>query len=381
MFKKMMVSNLAGRLILLFASLILLIITYFLCISNRHHNNMPDQVIIFSEHTTTFAGSHDMKLLDIRSNGIADFGVKTGNGGIFFLIQTDKLAWLDKEELNIFNPLTRTVDKKWIPYTGRKIEGRNLRVSDFQIVSISPNGNKFAYLSSAGPCLYIGGLPKFGKKQFSLGSKSDLHVFDLMKNKDSLIVQNVFEFGVPQWSPDGQKILYTGPKNDNYFDQVYLNKIAVEANISWQELIQGSIFVYDLDSGTATKLCLGVYPQWSPDGKQISFLTEENNMGILNFQNMEVRKLHIKGVINPGTFKMAWSSDGGFIAYLARPENEFLRALLKVVSGSWYERPSSLRIIGTTKGAEDLYVVTKNFGDIKFAPNIYKKILKGDSND
>jgi Tol biopolymer transport system component len=341
----------------------------------KEHGGMPNQVIIFSEHKKDYSGSHDIKLLNLPPLNILDLNIKTEIYGNFFVTKSDEITWIGKENVYFFNPLTKLVNKQILPRTGVMFKGRNLTISGFQIVSISPSGNKFAYLFLTGTNLYIGGSPKIGGKVHSLGFKSELHVFDLVKNEDSLIVNDAADWGPPQWSSDESKILYTRPESDNYFDQSYLDKVVANDNISWQAEIQSAVFVYDFNTGIVNKLCLGINPQWSPDGEKIAFLTENNKIGIYDLRTKGFKELLVNGYIDPITFRMTWSSDQKFIAYLGNSKYSILLGLIRVVSGSWYARPMSLWV-AKTDGTGDRYIETRNFGDIKFAPEIYKRFLK-----
>jgi len=347
-------------------------VTTYIAISfaDNANKNIPEQLMIFSEHKEAYSSGHSLKLLDIVSKNGSDLGIKTYSYGDFYIVKGDCIAWvggIDQRgggKLFIWNPETKNTEEKRIPV--------ELLPPVFYI-SISPSGDKVAYLIPYGKSLYLGGEPKIGQRANSLGSKSELHIFDLEKNEDYIVTKDAFDWGSPQWSPDDQKIIYTRPNSDNYLNQDYLDRMDVKNNSSWQNLIQSAVFVYDLDKKVEHKICLGIEPRWSHDGNKITFITENNKIGIFNLQNNERTELSTKAKLDIVTFKIAWSLDGKYLAYLGKPVHSlvsYLQGLTKL-----YERPLSLWII-KTDGTQEEYIQTANFGDIKFAPGSYKILLK-----
>jgi len=103
----------------------------------------------------------------------------------------------------------------------------------------------------------------------------------------------------PAWSPDGSKIAFRrGRSNQSISD-------------TWG----GDIYVMNADGSDVTQLTFsthttsGVQPTWSPDGKQIAFLS--NGIYTMNADGSESRR--IKGF--PYALHPDWSPDGQLIAF------------------------------------------------------------------
>jgi Tol biopolymer transport system component len=88
------------------------------------------------------------------------------------------------------------------------------------------------------------------------------------------------------------------------------------------------IWVHDLARGISTRLSqrLGQYPQWSPDGSRVAWLTRDDagTIGIYETRANGVGDQSLLLPIGPGaggtTFPTDWSSDGRFILYYARSD-------------------------------------------------------------
>ena len=94
------------------------------------------------------------------------------------------------------------------------------------------------------------------------------------------------------------------------------------------EVERRGIWVHDLARGVSTRLSsrFGQYPQWSPDGTRIAWLTrnDEDVIGIYekraNGVGDESLLLKIGADVGGTTFPTDWSSDGRFLLYYARSE-------------------------------------------------------------
>jgi serine/threonine protein kinase len=88
------------------------------------------------------------------------------------------------------------------------------------------------------------------------------------------------------------------------------------------------IWVHDLKRGIPTRVSarLGQYPQWSPDGSRIAWLTRNDDGVIGIYEKREsgvgdqASLLKIGAGAGGTTFPTDWSSDGRFIFYYARSE-------------------------------------------------------------
>lgn len=332
--------------------------------AGNRNQNISNELIIFSEHHTAFYSGHNIKFLDIHSGQITDLGIKTCSHGDFFIIKSNRIAWFCNNELFIWNPKTAVIEKKKIQIFPFPME---------TLISVSPSGDKIAYLKSYGRRLYIGGRPKSGQYLKSLGFISELHIFDLVKNEDYIITTKVSDWGAPQWSPDEKKILFTRPADDNYFVQSFLDKVKIGKDDFWQKSVQSAIFIYDLDKNIEYKLCLGIVPQWNSKGDKIVFLTENNRIGIFSLADRQKIELPTRGNPDLISFKAVWSSNETYIAYLGKPKLSLIYYARGLIKG--YERPSGLWII-SIDGIHEEYLKTRNFGNIKCAPYGYKIFIK-----
>ena len=110
----------------------------------------------------------------------------------------------------------------------------------------------------------------------------------------------------PDWSPDGKQIAFISNRSEN------------------EEILVGNeeIYVMDADGGNLRNLtqhpALDGYPDWSPDGKQILFTS--NRDGGYNTYVMDADGRHVRQLTNyppDGEFAEApvWSPDGKHIAF------------------------------------------------------------------
>ena len=111
---------------------------------------------------------------------------------------------------------------------------------------------------------------------------------------------------------------------------------------------QGQIWVYDLSGATQpTRLTIkdhNLFPTWSPDGKQIAFLSrvgETNHAMVIPSDGSTVQGMPM---LKGGGFgvPMAWSPNGEFLLYL-KPEKAklWLLALRDKTERQWLETPFS----------------------------------------
>ena len=94
------------------------------------------------------------------------------------------------------------------------------------------------------------------------------------------------------------------------------------------EVERRGIWVHDLVRGVSTRLSsrLGQYPQWSPDGTRIAWLTRDDQDAVGIFEKLangvgdQSLLLKIGADAGGTTFPTDWSADGRFLLYYARSE-------------------------------------------------------------
>jgi len=118
---------------------------------------------------------------------------------------------------------------------------------------------------------------------------------------------------VPEWSPDGQRILFAS--NRSYSIPMEGGEVRIPDN--------PKLWAIDYGSGEVERITgqlgLDMYGSWSPDGKQIVFMTvrDGNSEIYLLLDEEQVQNL----TQNPARdLNPAWSPDGGKIAFMSDRE-------------------------------------------------------------
>lgn len=200
----------------------------------------------------------------------------------------------------------------------------------------SPDGKQLVYVS---PCYAKS--PQY--------ADAGLHILNLETGATrALLDEPMGEFD-PAWSPDGKKIAFTSMRDSN----------------TWQ------IYVFDLETSTLTQLTFydevvqsrannqSRYPVWSPDGKQLAYISRrgaEYQLWIMNAEDGSEKSRLVYTVPSVSDYLPAWSPDGTFLL--------FSQANLDLTSPSVLMRLN----IGMER-AEQLVAAGAPVVDVNFSPD------------
>jgi len=99
------------------------------------------------------------------------------------------------------------------------------------------------------------------------GGVSDIFVYDLQQNVLKQLTRDSYSDLHPAWSPDGKRLAFV---TDRF-----------TTNLQWMDIGQYELALLDPETGRTEKLLAfpggkNVSPQWSPDGRSIYFLSDQN---------------------------------------------------------------------------------------------------------
>jgi hypothetical protein len=102
----------------------------------------------------------------------------------------------------------------------------------------------------------------------------------------------------PRWSPDGEKIAFSGWREGGYRD----------------------IYVYDVKAGTTERITADRHvdnsPAWTPDGRHLLFSSDRDDVFNIYAWDVEERRLHQVSNVLGGAFEPRVSHDGTRVAYV-----------------------------------------------------------------
>ena len=219
--------------------------------------------------------------------------------------------------LLIFAPLSTVLAKA--PETA-KIVFRSMRDGNFEIYTMNPDGSDQINLTQNRA---KDGAPVWSPtgKQILFHSDRD-GIEDLyLMDADGTNVRQVFKKLIgrefPTWSPDGKALAY-------------------------HRFHTFSIYTASIDGKNEAKLTDGLWPAWSPNGAEITFMAGEfvwADNGNLRFPDVRVEiinlQTHVQEELLPGSiwmYRPIWGPDSGQITFSwnGRQENGFLEANKRV---------------------------------------------------
>jgi Tol biopolymer transport system component len=272
----------------------------------------------------------------------------------------DRVAYLSNQNLYndiILEEIADDGDKRAIVHGGRSGSFESLRFLDTQL-SWSFDGRYIALV---------------GESQ----GRDAIYIIDAEKGKRvNKITPDMDGIISPSWSPDGNRIVFTGIKND-----------------------QSDLFVIDSDGTGLYQLTDDVHselqPQWSPDGATIAFATDRGNdtdidkllFGKLKIALYEISTGYVRVLtdVNENCHNPVWSPDGKRIAFIAPiegPQNIYsvdveskeLQRITNLNTGvggitptspaiSWSRRGDSIAFSSFSRGGWDIFVMEDSIAD------------------
>lgn len=229
----------------------------------------------------------------------------------------------------------------WVYNTKNKIIRALTSFSDFDITYISASTNDLVF--EAGGVLYLMNLKTEKYKAVIVNVISDLSVeIPKMKNVGSNI-QNMSA------SPDGKRIIFEArgelfnvPVKEGYVENITQSSGAFDQNPSWSpdgkhitwwsdqsdeyEIHIQNTITKEKRKLTNRKSGFGYNLNWSPDSKKIVFIDEKNDINIVDMTSKKISKID-KNIYNNGHgsrfgFSFNWSHDSKYVTYTKTIENQ-----------------------------------------------------------
>jgi Tol biopolymer transport system component len=238
-----------------------------------------------------------------------------------------RLAFIAKsgedDVLYIMNPHTRKVTQKFL---FKELNG-------LQSPSFSPYGDELVFVGIA-------------------GGVSDLYVVDLADGKLKRLTNDRFAELHPQWSPDGNAIVFVTDRGTGTDEEKLLFG---DYNLALYHFASKNIEMLTNLSGNATS------PQWSPDGSEIAFISD--HQGIPNIYRLRLADKTITPVtllkngvsgITETTPALSWSADGKVMVFSAFQKTNWQLYLLDATKLPLKGEPAVLPQIASTDKAVSL---------------------------
>jgi len=175
------------------------------------------------------------------------------------------------------------------------------------------------------------------------GERTHLYLFDLEAKKAEMLTPGNFDDEYPVWSPDGSQIAFVSKRGTGDVDrQNNTDVYIIDAKVGAQPRQLTTSPVADGNGRVA----------WSPDGKQIAYLTgEELKYYAYTQEKLAVipaaggqPKLYAES-LDRGVSSPSWSSDGSTVTFLVEDDRSQYPAALTLSSGTVDRLVSGPRVI------------------------------------
>jgi len=175
------------------------------------------------------------------------------------------------------------------------------RITDAHSVILSPDwsptGDRIAYMSYK-------------------NDNPDIYVYDIYKNRETVMIRHTGQSITPAWSPDGRYICYSREISGN--SELYLRDVRTNEETRL----------------TYTPYALESSPTFSPNGREIAFTSDRSGtpqIYVMDNMGANCRRLTFEGIYNDG---VDWSSRGDKICYTSNFHGSFQIAVLDLSLGT-----------------------------------------------
>jgi hypothetical protein len=143
--------------------------------------------------------------------------------------------------------------------------------------------------------------------------KSDLFVIDVQSGELTQITDDPYLARDPQWSPDGKQIAFVTDAGEGTDLE---NLLFGDPRIAVLEVESGQIALLPGQSGK------NISPQWGPDGDHLAFVSDRDGISDLYVQNLHNHRLYrltklitgVTGIVDSSP-PFSWSRDGSRIVF------------------------------------------------------------------
>ncbi len=136
------------------------------------------------------------------------------------------------------------------------------------------------------------------------------------------LLPNEGVYSEPEWSPDGKFFAFSKYEDDK-------TQIAI-ARLRCSALTANCV---DSIQVVADSPLLDSSPIWSPDGKQLAYVSGHYQLNFYEIESGKTRSITLPGIV---PFLKDWSPDGRFVAFLSEQGGMGNSYLMDVTSGEWH---------------------------------------------